>query len=39
MRGTLNRASYVHQREPSQTSNQAWKSIGGYGPGMPMSGM
>ena len=39
MRGVLKRASNVHQRSPSQTSNQAWKSIGGNGPGMPMSGM
>ena len=39
MRGVLKRASSVHQRSPSQTSNQAWKSIGGNGPGMPMSGM
>ena len=39
MRGVLKRASNVHQLEPSHTSNQAWKSMGGYGPGMPMSGM
>ena len=37
MRGVLLRASKVYQRPSRNTSNQAAKSIGPYGGGMPMS--